>query len=58
MRLCHPPPGARLTDAQREHLKKASGSRMMPELADSFARSFGPRWAVTGSVALPLHAFR
>ncbi len=30
----------------------------MPELADSFARSFGPRWAVTGSVALRLHAFR
>jgi len=53
-----PPPGARLTEAQCSHLRAVSGFPAMPELADFFTASFGPRWAVTGSVALRLHAAR
>ena len=53
-----PPPGGRLTEAQCSHLRAVSGFPAMPELADFFTASFGPRWAVTGSVALRLHAAR
>jgi hypothetical protein len=53
-----PPPGARLTEEQRHELMVASGFPAMPELADFFQQSFGSNWAVTGSVALRLHAAR
>jgi len=53
-----PPRDARLTEVEREHLRQVSGFERLPELADFLAKWLGPRWAVTGSVAVRLHAAR